>query len=110
MCESFILLNKIPTKILSYGQLISENVTANELNDIILFIPGTIGISTFYSTFLETVHKETGLPIWSIGHIGHDVYIDKNGFKHDLPPLESNEKIYGLQGQIDHKVRFVISN
>lgn len=108
MCESFVNINKIPTKVLMFGELISENCdqNSNELNDVILFIPGTIGITTFYAEFLETIHKDTGYPVWAIGHVGHDIYIDEKGIKHDVPPLENNGEIYGLQGQIDHKVRF----
>lgn len=102
MCETFINVNGIPTKLLMYGEILKEDDNCNKLNDIILLIPGTIGIPSFYDEFLETLHKETGYPVWAIGHAGHDVYNDNK----DIPPLKDNQKLYGLNGQIEHKVKF----
>lgn len=103
MCEIFINVNKIPTKLLMYGEILREDNNCNRLNDIILLIPGTIGIPDFYDEFLKTLQKETGYPVWAIGHAGHDVYSDKNA----IPQLENNENLYGIQGQIEHKVNIL---
>lgn len=39
------------------------------------------------------------------GHAGHDEPDDETM---EVPPLKSNEHLYNLNGQIDHKVNFII--
>lgn len=102
MKESFLTINKVPTKVITWGKTIEETFERHECKDVVILIPGTVGITTFYTTFLETIHKRTGFPVWVIGHAGHEQ--PHYEIPDKIPPLKGNERLYGLQGQIDHKV------
>lgn len=61
----------------------------------------------FYTTFATTLYNELGneLPIWVIGHAGHDE--PKKVLQLKTPPLKGNEHLYNLAGQLEHKVDFI---
>lgn len=106
MQQSYIDVNGVTTKVMTWGRGLQEVPEKDAKEDLIIMIPGNPGVTRFYTTFLQTVYEQTGCPIWIVGHAGHELPLSK--LCH-IPPLEGNETLYGLKGQIDHKVRqFVI--
>lgn len=92
------------TKILTFGSVVREDGPAE---DMILMIPGNPGITRFYAMFLQTIYEQLHIPIWVIGHVGHDLppkWLRGKDNGGDFPPLKGNEGLYGLQGQVEHKV------
>lgn len=79
----------------------SENGVAE---DVIVMIPGNPGITRFYTMFLQTIYEQLHIPIWIIGHVGHDLPSKRLGGGGDTPRLKGNEELYGLEGQVQHKV------
>lgn len=100
MQEAFVPLNQIPTKIVTWGRWI-DDPKPDKPTDIVIFIPGNPGITNFYKTFLQTVHEKASWPVWMIGHTGHEASPKEQPH---IPKLKGNEKLYGLQAQVDYKV------
>lgn len=100
MQQSLIEINGVKTKVITFGNVVTEDGAAQ---DVIIMIPGNPGITRFYTMFLQTIYEQVQVPIWIIGHVGHDV--PQRGRKaDDVPALKGHEKLYGLQGQVEHKV------
>lgn len=101
MQTEYVNVCGMPTKVITWGKTVHDKFDKNEHKDIVICIPGNPGLTKVYSEFLQTVHEQVGYPVWIIGHAGHEL---PNDVKSEIPPLEANEKIYGLQGQILYKV------
>lgn len=101
MKQSFVDISGIPTLVTTWGGHIGEKLDSKE---IILCIPGNPGISEYYYSFLEILHNRLEIPVWIIGHTGHEEPEDEEILK-KIPQLKGNETIYNTFGQIDHKVR-----
>lgn len=109
MQQSFVEINGVKTKMITFGNVVTEDRVAE---DMIIMIPGNPGVTRFYTMFLQTIYEQVHIPIWIIGHVGHDVPPKRVGGNVDasLPPLKGNEKLYGLQGQVEHKVGLFTRN
>lgn len=99
MKPSYIDVNGVKTKVVTWGKDLDELKKCGE-EDLIVVIPGNPGITRFYTMFLQTVYEQVPYPIVIIGHAGHEPPANEDL----IPPLKGNECLYGLQGQIDHKV------
>jgi len=94
--SNFKVVNGVMTKYLTIGGGIDTNPS-----QVYVIIPGNPGMVHFYETFMVKLYSKLGssVPIWCVGHAGHDVYDD--------PPLAGNEDLFSLNGQIKHKVEFL---
>ncbi|CAG9817871.1 unnamed protein product [Phaedon cochleariae] len=104
MHEAYLEVNKVRTKVTTFGRWVEESPkTSEDIEDIVLIIPGNPGITSFYNIFAKTLHDKLGYPVWCIGHAGHN-FPDQPIM---IPKLEVNKELYGLKGQIQHKVDFI---
>lgn len=101
MNETYEIINSVPTHVFTYGKKLDENF--EDHNELVISITGNPGLAGFCLPFLSTLHQELNeLPVWGIGHAGHDDPPTESGLI--VPPLEGNEHLYNLQGQLKHKV------
>lgn len=101
MQTEWVTINQVPTKVLTWGKTLSEakdHAGGDNLNYIVC-ICGNPGIPDAYVEFLEEVHRKTNNVVWILSHAGHSV---KNVA--DMPVYSENKELYGLEGQIKHKV------
>lgn len=74
MCrEDFVLLNSVPTHIVTYGKWITDQFDEkNGEDELILIIPGNPGYPFLYKKFCETIYEELQgrAAIWVVGHAG----------------------------------------
>lgn len=104
MQQAHVELNGVRTKVVTWGRWIEESPKrGNGPQDIILFITGNPGLTRFYNVFLQSLHQQTGIAVWAIGHAGHEPPVGAT--ERDVPPLKGNEELYKMNGQIKHKVR-----
>lgn len=96
MQQSYVEINGVRTKIMIFGNIVNAD-------DVIVMIPGNPGITRFYTMFLQTIYEQLHIPVLIIGHVGHDLPPKWLGCG-VLPQLKGNEGLYGLQGQVQHKV------
>nr|XP_023023590.1 lipid droplet-associated hydrolase [Leptinotarsa decemlineata] len=101
MHQGYLEINGVRTKITTFGRWVEEN--SKNCEDIVILIPGNPGVVGFYDEFAKTIHKNLRFPVWCIGHAGHNLPKQK---LNPLPKLEGNEVLYGLKGQIEHKIDF----
>ncbi|XP_050089241.1 lipid droplet-associated hydrolase [Anopheles aquasalis] len=106
MQESYPVIAKVPTHILTWGKWIEESL--GDQKEIVLCITGNPGLPGFYTKFLSTVHEclNKEMPVWVIGQAGHDE-ADENPYKRPTKPLKGNEELYNLSGQLQHKIEFI---
>ncbi|KXJ69269.1 hypothetical protein RP20_CCG028031 [Aedes albopictus] len=106
MQESYPVIGKVPTHILTWGKWIEESL--GDHKEVVLCITGNPGLPGFYTQFLSTVHEclNKEMPVWVIGHAGHDEARD-SPYKKPVPPIDKNEHLYNLQGQLQHKIDFI---
>lgn len=105
MNTAFVTVNQVPTKILTWGKWIEESFRDNERKEVVIVMTGNPGIVDYYELFCETIHSKTGLPVWCIGHAGHQEPESSSVSK--IPPLETNRHLFDVSGQIQHKVAFL---
>lgn len=105
MYEAYLEINGVRTKITSFGKWVEESFTDSE--DIVIIIPGNPGVNGFYNSFAKTIHDKLGYSVWIIGHAGHNFPKQRIS---PLPPLEGNGDLFGLKGQVQSKVSYVVVN
>ncbi|KAJ8935116.1 hypothetical protein NQ314_013012 [Rhamnusium bicolor] len=98
MHQAYLELNGVRTKVSTWGKWVEESTKDTE--DIVIIITGNPGISGFYDLFAETINEKLGYPVWCLGHAGHD--LPKEPIT--LPKFNDHKELYGLKGQIQHKV------
>lgn len=98
MHEAFLNLNGVRTKVSTWGKWVEES--PGGVDDIVLIITGNPGINGFYNTFAKTIHENLGYSVWCLGHAGHD--LPKQLIT--LPKFKECQELYGLKGQVQHKV------
>lgn len=98
MQQAYVEVGGVKTKILTWGRTLTDS---SDVNDLLLVIPGNPGVTRFYTMFLQTIHERTGIPVWIVGHAGHE---PPKNCEEGTPPLKGNEEVYGLEGQVRHKV------
>lgn len=69
MQESYPVVGKVPTHILTWGKWIEESL--NDQKEIVICITGNPGLPGFYTQFLSTIHEclNKELPVWVIGEV-----------------------------------------
>ncbi|KAF5289724.1 hypothetical protein FQA39_LY03641 [Lamprigera yunnana] len=107
MQEGYVDIYGIPTRVMTWGRWIEETPYTSEPEDIILCIPGNPGVTKFYVEFLRKIHEELGYTVWILSHAGHE--LPPPDSIRTAPPLTDNEKLYGLVGQVNHKIAFIDS-
>ena len=74
---------------------------------VVLVIPGNPGLSEFYDSFVSQIrtnmHTED-LPVWCLGHAGHDALDDGDG----KDPIPAGKELSSLQSQISQKVTYFL--
>ncbi|KAM6968649.1 lipid droplet-associated hydrolase [Tautogolabrus adspersus] len=75
---------------------------------LFLIIPGNPGVVGFYRTFMQTIHSTFGYqhPVWAVSHAGHCVPPDSMDMIEDPSSAEEGD-VFGLSGQIEHKLAFL---
>ncbi|XP_068420654.1 lipid droplet-associated hydrolase isoform X1 [Eschrichtius robustus] len=111
--EEFILCCGIETQVLKCGpwtDLINDQI-ANKPKLLIFIIPGNPGFSAFYVPFAKALYSSTKrrFPVWVISHAGHALAPkDKKILTtSDDPNAQEIKDIYGLRGQVEHKLAFL---
>ncbi|XP_040586708.1 lipid droplet-associated hydrolase [Mesocricetus auratus] len=110
--EEFFLCGGVETQIIKCGPWTNlfdeQSVTKPKL--LIFIIPGNPGFSPFYLPFAKTLYSLTKgrFPVWMTSHAGFAM-APKD--KILASPVETNaqeiEDVYGLNGQIEHKLAFL---
>ncbi|XP_024134594.1 lipid droplet-associated hydrolase isoform X2 [Oryzias melastigma] len=92
------------TEVLKFGprQLLPEHKL------VILLIPGNPGLVGFYKTFMQELHSllEHKYPVWAVSHAGHCAAPDGMDMVED-GRAAAEDDVFGLSGQIEHKLAFV---
>ncbi|XP_061890872.1 lipid droplet-associated hydrolase isoform X2 [Entelurus aequoreus] len=78
---------------------------------LVLIIPGNPGVVGFYRTFLLTLWSVFGHhhPVWAVSHAGHCVPPASMDMVQDASSTGARD-VFGLDGQIDHKLAFLKKN
>ncbi|TRY73626.1 hypothetical protein TCAL_03324 [Tigriopus californicus] len=102
----------LTTRVLTLGTPITEaHHSASALKRLILVIPGNPGLSSYYEDFMRTLYHglDESVPVWAVGHFGHDLppATPSPSAASELPNLSGHEAWYNLEGQIQHKIRFI---
>lgn len=85
MNRTFVVVGGVPSKVITVG----NDGLQDAPKRLVLVIPGNPGLAGYYETFMLSVHKHMGgdVPVWAIGHAGHDIPKDTTtGMK--MPPLK----------------------
>lgn len=101
----YMTVNGVPTKVLQVGKTDLGPICQEPL---LIFIPGSPGIIEYYEDFLTEVyeHFDGRLHVCGVSHAGHDDVFTKCS----APSPKEHWQLYGLYGQIRHKVEFVRSH
>ncbi|KAF7654324.1 hypothetical protein LDENG_00071090 [Lucifuga dentata] len=75
---------------------------------LFLIIPGNPGVVGFYRTFMQTLHSMFGYrhPVWAVSHAGHCSPPGSMDMVDDVS-LITEQDVFGLNGQIEHKLAFL---
>ncbi|XP_036336935.1 lipid droplet-associated hydrolase [Rhagoletis pomonella] len=105
MEESFVNISGTPTHVITWGRWIEDAI--EDVPEIVLCIPGNPGLVGFYTEFLSSLYEKLGkkIPVWIIGHSGHEEVVENS--KIQVPCLRGNEKLFDLDGQLQHKKEFI---
>ncbi|XP_023597535.1 lipid droplet-associated hydrolase isoform X3 [Trichechus manatus latirostris] len=111
--EEFVLCCGIETQVLKCGpwtDLLSDQ-GANRPKVLIFIITGNPGLTTFYLPFAKALYSLINgrFPVWIIGHAGHSVAPRDKKIRaaSDDSNTQEIKDIYGLRGQIEHKLVFL---
>ncbi|XP_017290324.1 lipid droplet-associated hydrolase [Kryptolebias marmoratus] len=98
----FIYCCGAATELLTFGsgRLLPEHKV------LFLIIPGNPGVVGFYKTFMQTLHRSSGRPVWAVSHAGHCAPPDSMDMVDDAAAAERDD-VFGLNGQIEHKLAFL---
>ncbi|XP_061599913.1 lipid droplet-associated hydrolase [Cololabis saira] len=74
---------------------------------LFLIIPGNPGLVGFYRTFMQALYGLLGAryPVWAVSHAGHCAPPESMDMVEDASAAV--EDVFGLDGQIQHKLTFV---
>lgn len=99
MHQAYLTINGVRTPISTFGRWVEES--SKDCEDIIIIVTGNPGINGFYDVFARTLYDKLGYPVWCIGHAGHNIPNQKID---PFPKLKDHAELYGLKGQVEHKV------
>lgn len=111
--EEFFLCGGVETQIIKCGPWTNlfDKEGVGKPKHLIFVIPGNPGHSPFYLPFAKALYSlmKSRFPVWIISHAGFSV--TPKDKKILTAPQESNaqgiEDVYGLNGQIEHKIAFL---
>ncbi|XP_055396825.1 lipid droplet-associated hydrolase isoform X5 [Bubalus kerabau] len=111
--EEFILCCGVETQVLKCGPWtdLINNQSGTRPKLLIFIIPGNPGFSAMYVPFAKALYSATKrrFPIWIISHAGHA--LAPRGKKilksSEDPNAEEIKDIYGVRGQVEHKLAFL---
>uniref|UniRef100_A0A1B6LBZ0 Lipid droplet-associated hydrolase n=1 Tax=Graphocephala atropunctata TaxID=36148 RepID=A0A1B6LBZ0_9HEMI len=98
--EGWVVVNQVPTRVQTWGGWIEDPLPDGD--SVVVCIPGNPGLTSFYSTFLASLHQQLGIPVWICCQAGHE-----------LPPLSTrltcpnDPSLYTTMGQAAHKAAFL---
>lgn len=101
---SYVTINNVPTKVIQLGK---TDLGPEREEPLLVLIPGNPGIIEYYEDFLLEIYNrfEGRVHVCGVSHAGHDE-VWKNPI---APPPNENWQLYGLEGQVKHKLEFVKS-
>ncbi|ODM95532.1 Lipid droplet-associated hydrolase [Orchesella cincta] len=109
--EAYRVVNKVPTKVLTFGTGIGDNLL--DVKHLVLVFPGNPGIIDYYREFMKELYvrlrnkyPKENIPVWGISHAGHQT---EGSHEYTFPYLNENPEVYSLEGQCTHKVKFLES-
>ncbi|KAM4694716.1 lipid droplet-associated hydrolase [Discoglossus pictus] len=111
--DEFIYCGGAATQVLKFGPWKDLQRTNGEIPPKVLFliIPGNPGLVGFYRTFMHSLYNglDQKYPVWALSHAGHCAPPRGMDMSH---ATEDNqiEDIFGLSGQIQHKLSFLKKN
>ncbi|EGW08216.1 UPF0554 protein C2orf43-like [Cricetulus griseus] len=110
--EEFFLCGGVETQIIKCGPWTNlfDEQSATKPKLLIFIIPGNPGFSPFYLPFSKTLYSLTKgrFPVWMISHAGFAMAPkDKILAGPDETNAQEIEDVYGLNGQIEHKLAFL---
>lgn len=111
--EEFFLCGGVETQIIKCGPWTNlfDKQGVSKPKHLIFIIPGNPGLSPFYVPFAKALYSlvKGHFPVWIISHAGFS--LTPKDKKILTAPQEPNaqeiEDIYGLNGQIEHKIAFL---
>ncbi|XP_061289193.1 lipid droplet-associated hydrolase isoform X4 [Bos javanicus] len=111
--EEFILCCGVETQVLKCGPWtdLINNQSGTRPKLLIFIIPGNPGFSAMYVPFAKALYSATKrrFPVWIISHAGHA--LAPRGKKilksSEDPNAEEIKDIYGVRGQVEHKLAFL---
>uniref|UniRef100_A0A1B6L6E2 Lipid droplet-associated hydrolase n=2 Tax=Graphocephala atropunctata TaxID=36148 RepID=A0A1B6L6E2_9HEMI len=99
----WLTVNGVSSHVLTWGGWVEDPPPKGDT--LILFMCGVPGITLFYRNFLETLHTNLGIPVWTICVAGHEL-----PFPSSQEGLPDNPKLYNnVKAQVDHKMAFIKS-
>ncbi|XP_069350444.1 lipid droplet-associated hydrolase [Eulemur rufifrons] len=111
--EEFILCGGSETQVLKCGPWTNlfDDQSANRPKLLIFILPGNPGFPTFYVPFAKALYSLTNrrFPVWIISHAGHAMAPKDKKILTTLedPNAQEITDIYGLSGQVEHKLAFL---
>ncbi|XP_064480277.1 lipid droplet-associated hydrolase-like isoform X2 [Ornithodoros turicata] len=102
---SYQIVNRVPTKLLVVG---TSRLDTDCISPLLVLIPGNLGIIDYYEEFLKEIYQACGgaVHVCGISHAGHDQVPRPLS----SPDFSANPELYGLDGQIQHKLSFLDEN
>ncbi|XP_075454562.1 lipid droplet-associated hydrolase [Ascaphus truei] len=111
--EEFIYCCGAATQVLKFGPWndLQKNNAEIPPNLLILIVPGNPGIVGYYRTFMQALYcgLDQQYPVWAVSHAGHCAPPRGMDMTDDTE-LNQMEDIFGLNGQIEHKLAFLKMN
>jgi len=74
MQDGFVPVHFVPTHIVTWGGWV-DDPSRNSWKDIIVVVPGNPGVTAYYVDFLDALYRDLKIPIWLIGHAGHEIVL-----------------------------------
>ncbi|XP_077517913.1 lipid droplet-associated hydrolase-like [Amblyomma americanum] len=99
---SYVTVNSVPTKVVEVGD---TDLGPDSQEPLFVLIPGNPGIIEYYEDFLVEIYDEFDgrVHVCGLSHAGHDEVWTKCS----APSPKEHWHLYGLQGQVRHKVEFI---
>ncbi|KAM8953243.1 lipid droplet-associated hydrolase [Pelodytes ibericus] len=108
--EEFIYCSGAATQVLKVGPWTDLRKKSGEVQPNLLFliIPGNPGIVGYYRTFMRSLYVgfSQKYPVWAVSHAGHCSPPKGMDMTNGLEG-EQSEDVFGLNGQIEHKLSFL---
>uniref|UniRef100_A0A1B6EXL2 Lipid droplet-associated hydrolase n=1 Tax=Cuerna arida TaxID=1464854 RepID=A0A1B6EXL2_9HEMI len=98
--EGWVVVNQVPTRVQTWGGWIEDPLPDGD--SVIVCIPGNPGLTSFYRTFLASLHQHLGIPVWICCQAGHELPPPSTHLK-----CPTNPALYTTAAQATHKAAFL---